>query len=566
MDGADFGFCGSAYEAPNYRQDTQRLVNWYLEKSEDSKSKMPTTLLGAPGLDPLMSLGIGPVRGSWVLPGGQTAIAVCAERVYRIDVTVPPSQLQIAQFSTTQVGTLLTNSGPVCIRDNGAGRYAVLVDGPNGYYYRIDGAGSFAFEGTPISGNATLGYSGTLPTQIVIGSAITGTGIAPGSTIIAVSPSLGQITLSLPATSSPGAVSLTVTLAAFARITDPSFLGADRVAFIDGWLIFNQPGTQNFYTTAPVPYTLLFDGSFFAKNDTNSDNLVTLSDNNRELWLIGEVHTEIWFDGGGAQFAFQRIPGASPPIGCAAKHSITRFGDTLVWLGKNREGENIVVQTQQYTWGRISNHALEAAIASYPQVEDAVGYAYQDIGHLFYVLSFPTADVTWVFDASTQEWHERASYDSSTAQFHRHRSNCYMNFQNLRLVGDYQSGQIHNMSRKVYTDAGEPLISIRRCQPVWSRTDRKRVFHSALQIEFSPGVGLQTGQGSSPQAMMRMSDDGGATFGTERWQGIGKAGEMKNRAIWRRLGHARDRVYEVRYSDPTPRDVVGATLMAQGSE
>jgi hypothetical protein len=84
-----------------------------------------------------------------------------------------------------------------------------------------------------------------------------------------------------------------------------------------------------------------------------------------------------------------------------------------------------------------------------------------------------------------------------------------------------------------------------------------------LQIEFAPGVGLQTGQGSNPQAMLRWSDDGGATFGSEHWTSIGAAGDYKNRAYWRRLGRARDRVYEMSISDPVQRDIVGATLFAQ---
>jgi hypothetical protein len=43
---------------------------------------------------------------------------------------------------------------------------------------------------------------------------------------------------------------------------------------------------------------------------------------------------------------------------------------------------------------------------------------------------------------------------------------------------------------------------------------------------------------------------------------IGKAGKTKNRAIIRRLGQARDRQYEARFSDPVRRDIAGATLFA----
>lgn len=566
MPGSDFGFVGQAYEAPDQYQDSQRLINWYVEVSQDGNSKTPTALLGCPGLNPIIQLGVvGAVRGSWVLPGGTQAVFVSGNTVYVVTMTVPPTQNAIAQFSTASVGTLNTNTGPVSIRDNGAGGYVVLADGVNGYYYRIAGAGSTTFTASPSNGSPTLPYSGVLNTALVVGSVLSGTGIAVGTTIESINVSSGTITMSDNATSTTGAVTITCTLASFGVISDPGFEPPSRWAFIDGWLIANRVGTQEFCTSSPTPYTLIFDPLFFALKDSSSDQLMSLQEINRQLWLVGERASEMWFTAPAANFGFQRIPGAAPPIGTSATHSLAQCGDSLVWLGRTPQGENIVVKSQQYGWTRVSTHAIEKAISSYPLVSDAFGFGYEEEGHLFYLLTFPTADVTWCLDLTTGMWHQRLSYDSNTGQFHRHRSSCFANFQNLRLVGDYQSGQIHQMSRQVYDDAGEPLVALRRCPHLWSKEDRKRIFLSALQIEFAPGVGLQSGQGSDPQAMLKWSDDGGATFGTEHWTTIGKAGRTKNRAMWRRLGQARDRVFEVRLTDPVCRDVVGATLFGSSS-
>lgn len=565
MEGIDWGFCGDAYTAADPFQDSQKCINYYLEISQNDRSKTRTALLGCPGLDPILTFNAAAVRGSWVLPGNQRCVFVVGDRVYVATVTVPATQTQIAQFSTAQVGTLDTNSGPVSIRDNGAGGYVVIVDGPNGYYYRMAGAGTTTIMATPISGSQTVAYSGTLNTALLVGAGIAGAGMAPGAIITGVSSTLGTITVSPAAISSPGATTLTVSLPAFGRITDPGFMGADKVAFIDGWLIFNKPGTQTFYTTAPVPYTLLFDASFFALKDSSSDNLITLQELDRECWLIGERVSEIWYNGGGAQFAFQRIPGAAPPIGCSAVNSIAQAGDSLIWLGRNAQGENIVVQTQQYTWQRVSNFAIETAISAYPLISDAIGMSYQEAGHLFYLLTFPTADKTWCLDLSTGKWHERLSYDQNTGQFHRHRANTAVNFQNLRLVGDYQNGKIYRFARDVYTDDGAPLIAIRQCPVIWSAENRQRVQMASLQIDYAPGVGLQNGQGSNPRAMVKFSRDGGASFGTERWRPIGRVGQTKNRAKWNRCGISRDTVIRSEFSDPTNRDIIGATLYAQGT-
>ena len=141
-----------------------------------------------------------------------------------------------------------------------------------------------------------------------------------------------------------------------------------------------------------------------------------------------------------------------------------------------------------------------------------------------------------------------------------------MDLADVRLVGDYQSGQVHQMSRQYYTDAGNPLRCQRRAPHVWSSSDRYRIFHGWLQCEFTPGVGIATGQGSNPQAMLRWSNDGGFTWSNEHWTTIGAQGETRNRAIWRRLGRARDRVYELNYADPTARDLIGVTLMFEPEE
>lgn len=582
MEPVDPGIVGVSYQAPMTLQDAENAINWYIEVAEVDGAKEPVALLGTPGLNPIISTQTGAVRGFWPLPGGQQALAVVSNTLYLINTTVAATQTSIAQFSVTAVGTLLTNAGPVCMRDNGVvsnakGGYVFIVDGLYWYYYAIVGnTNSVSFAAATSNTSTTLTLPGALPAGLIISPGATvsdASGFIPaGTTIASINYNTPSITLSQPATGTSAGETITLTVAVFGQITDPGILPADRLAFIEGWIIANQTGTRTFFTTGPTPYTQTFPGSYFALKDSSTDNLVTLFENVRELWLVGEKTSEVWFNAGGANFAFSRVPGVGPQIGCSAKHSIARMGPSLVWLAKNEQGENIVVQTEQYGWSPISNHAISTALGSYTVVSDAIGYAYQEADHLFYVLVLPTADQTWVYDATASAllkkpcWHQRLSFDQTAGVYHRHRSNCYMDFQNLRLVGDYQTGQIHQMSRSFYTDAGNPLRAQRRCKHIWKKADRTRVFQSSLQIEFTPGVGLQIGQGSSPQAMLRWSNDGGFTWSLEQWRSIGSAGVTKNRAKWNRLGAARDRVFEVNFSDPVPRDIIGATLFLEAEE
>jgi hypothetical protein len=260
-------------------------------------------------------------------------------------------------------------------------------------------------------------------------------------------------------------------------------------------------------------------------------------------------------------------------MGCSAVHSITRVGPNLAWLARNEQGENLVVMTNQYSVRRISTHAIESAISSYPQIGDAIGDCYEELGHVHYVLTFPTADVTWVCDITTFDategrygWWQRLSWNSASGTYHRHLGNCYVNFANLRIWGDFQSMLAYQQSRTVYTDNDEPLRCQRRTTHVWQPETRKRIFQASLQIEFLPGVGLQSGQGSDPQVMIRWSDDGGISWGGEVWVTIGAVGESRNRAMIYQVGEARDRVWEANISDPVPRDVIGATLFGEPEE
>jgi hypothetical protein len=583
FEGADVGFCGPAYEAPMLLQDAERCINYFLEVDKNPRAKMPYALLSAPGLNPIISTITGAVRGAWVLPGNLTALFVVGTACYLATVTTPATQTSIAQFSITQVGTLLTNAGRVVIRDNGVlfngfGGYAVLVDGFYGYFYRIAGAGSVTFTGNLTINTPTISFpvGVILPYYLIVSSGtITDSGgLLPTNTLISsISFTANTITLSQNASNTATGDTFTLNIPQFGQILDPAFLGADRIAFIEGWLLFNQPGTRTFYTNAPVPYTLTFAGAFYSLKDSSTDNLITLMENNREAWLVGERTSEVWFNSGGTNFAFSRLPGVGPQMGCSAKHSITRVGPNLCWLAQNEQGQNIVVMTNQYAVIPISNHAIENAISSYPLVSDAIGDCYEDRGHIIYVLTFPTADVTWCFDLKVWSdtdgqagWWQRLSWDPNAGVYHRHRGNCFVNFANLRLWGDYQTGQIHQQDRTFYTDAGNPLRAQRRTPHIWSREDRNRVFQSSLQVEFKAGTGLQTGQGSSPQAMIRWSDDGGQTWGNEVWAPIGAAGETRDRAMVFQIGEARDRVYEVNVSDPVSRDIVGATLFGERQE
>lgn len=348
----------------------------------------------------------------------------------------------------------------------------------------------------------------------------------------------------------------------FQQITDPDFPGAVTVGYLDGYFVFNQPDSQKIWVTS------LFDGLSinpldFASAEGSPDGLVAINVDHREAWLFGTDSIEVWYDAGLADFPLTRIQGAFNEIGCVAAFSVAKLDNGLFWLGTDARGQGIVYRANGYTGQRVSTHAIEYAIAQYRDISDAIAYTYQQEGHAFYVLTFPTGNATWVYDVATQAWHERAGWNNGS--FTRHRSNCQCNFGGNTIVGDFENGNIYKMSLNVYADNGGVQKWLRSWRALPSgQNNLKRTAHHTLQLDCESGTGLADGQGNDPQAMLRWSDDGGHTWSNEHWSPMGKIGAYYQRVFWRRLGMTlklRDRVYEVSGTDPVKLAITGAELI-----
>jgi hypothetical protein len=351
--------------------------------------------------------------------------------------------------------------------------------------------------------------------------------------------------------------------------TDGAFAGGSTVDVVDNYFVYNRPDTQQFASSdllSPITYGLAFASKF-----TGPDDLVSLIVDHGQIYLLGEKTSEVWADTGTFPFPFQRIPGASSQHGIAAKFSMARFGNSFAYVSRNDRGQAVIVQMNGYFPQRISTHAVENTLVN-QNISDAVAYTYQLEGHECYVVSFPTLNLTWVYDGSTSMWHKWLYCDNQN-NYQRHRSNCAAFFQGSVLVGDWENGQIYRLDPENYTDNGQNIRRMRRCPHLV--TDFQRQYFDELQIQFQPGVGLQGVEtfplgdndiGINPQAMLRWSNDGGSTWSNEHWAGIGKVGKYQNRIIWRRLGQARDRIYEVVVTDPVKAVIVSANLKASVGE
>jgi hypothetical protein len=272
----------------------------------------------------------------------------------------------------------------------------------------------------------------------------------------------------------------------FKQIDDPDFPGAVTVGYLDGYFVFNEPNSQRLWITSLLDGTSI-DPLDFASAEGSPDGLVSVLIDHREAWLFGTNSVEVWYNSGGADFPLSPVQGAFNEVGCIAAFSVAKLDNGIFWLGADARGRGIVYRANGYTAQRISTHAVEWQIQQYGNLSDAIAYTYQQDGHAFYVLIFPSANTTWVFDVATSLWHERAAFINGS--FTRHRSNCQMSFNNEIVVGDHELGNIYAFDLNTFSDNGAVQKWLRSWRALPTGTnDLKRSAHHALQLDAETGA------------------------------------------------------------------------------
>jgi len=620
----DFGFVGAAYEAPSITQDAQECINFYpeIDPTKPQGDRGVIALYPTPGLD---TVAIFPnqdeVRGLRTLSGGNYLLAICGAFAYILEDDLSPKM--VGQLNTDSGLVDIVDNGIDAYIVDGADRYGWRISDPAAAIFTASISGTTMtvtelFSGTIAVGQQVFGVG--VDQETVITALGTGTGGAGTYTVsnsqTAASGRYNSAQINCVFTGSTSGTTLTVsavssgTLHAGMTITnsslttktvitalgtgtggagtytisnsqtvgsstmyglnwtvlpasDGAFVGGSTVEVVYNYFIYNKPDSQLWGATDLL--SIISNPLSYGTKDGSPDDLVTIIVDRREVYLLGEMSSEVWIDVGAFPFPFQRIPGTSTQQGIAAKFSAARMGNSFAYVSKNNRGEATIVRMNGYIPERISTHAVENTLVG-QNVSDALAWTYQLNGHETYVVTFPSIGengLTWAFDNTTGLWHKWL-YTNDQNEYERHRGNCCSFFNQQVLVGDYENGKLYRVSLSEYTDDGQLVRRLRRCPHITS--DLQRQYFHELQIQFEPGVGLSTGQGDNPQAMLRWSNDGGFTWSNENWVTIGAQGQYYNRAMWRRLGWARDRIFEVVVTDPIKAVIVSANLKATAGD
>jgi hypothetical protein len=570
-----------AYKAQSLIANAQRCINLFPEKNPEG-AKFPFTMYPTPGLTLLATPGASGVGRGVYCDSQGNLYCVVGTNVYYVN----------SSWQMTLLGQVANYTTPVSFSDNGLA--VVVVDGSTiGYAINISSA---LYNGvvTPLYAFGTIGdpnFLGATKADYVdsfllfhqpntgvfycslsnvnfsnlttqVGGILTGTITAAGTsytpgtyTNVSLTGGTGRLATATITVNSSGNVS-GVSIAYGGK----SYLVNDVLSANAGNIGGTGSGFQ--FTVSQVGTSGgAFNPLYYASKTGSPDPIQSIQVVHREIWLIGSKTSEVWYDSGAATFPFQIMPGAFIEHGTAAPYSIAQSDLNVFFLGKDKQGQTVVFMGEGYQAKRISTHAQEAEFATYSTISDAIGYTYQQLGHTFYVLTFPTANTTWVFDLATRQWHQRA-YSDNNGLLQRHRGMSAAAAYGVNVVQDWQTGALYKFDPTSFTDNGQTMQYIRGFPTLANEGKRVKYksFIADMEVGTDTGSVDGTSQTNPPLVSLRFSDDGGKSFNNPITQSLGALGQYQQSLKWTRLGLARNRVFEVSWSCPTKSALNGAWI------
>jgi hypothetical protein len=341
---------------------------------------------------------------------------------------------------------------------------------------------------------------------------------------------------------------LTLTVIADAQFpTAPS-----KVVYMDSYFIVTSVDSGQFNISTSNDGSA-WDALDFANAERAPDNTVAMETLNRDIYFVGDYTTEVWTNTGG-RFPFEPYSNGVIEFGTSAAGSLAKTDEGIVFVTRNQRGQGKIVGMKGTNSMVLSNPALEYQISTYGDISDAYAFTYEQAGHIFYQITFPSSEKTWVFDVTLGDvelgWHQRSTNDL------RHVASTHIFYNNKNYVGDYNSPSVYSLDLDMYTDNG--MVIKRERAGIHMQSNRNRIRYDRLELEFEAGIGLISGQGSDPKVMVDWSDDGGHTWSETRYLSVGAIGQYSYRALLHHLGSSRDRIFRVRTSDPVKWVLIGA--------
>ncbi len=328
-------------------------------------------------------------------------------------------------------------------------------------------------------------------------------------------------------------------------ISDADLETPNTVTYNNSRVIYDGDGGRFCVADVSQPYTI--DALNFATAESKPGDVLAVAAHSQYVYIFAEHHIEPWYNSGVGSPPYDRVNGGTFDIGLGAMHSIGTSESHLYFLDEKRCPRRIAGIGIE----NVGNDGIANIWRGYSTVSDAKGFCFTLQNQNFYYLTFPTANASWLFQEAIGDWVQL----TGDVDDGKHQANSYAWFNGTHCVAHHSNGNVYTLDFNEYDSGGDTIIRERVTIPIHGEmliasAAGKSVFMSRLELVLEAGVGLATGQGSTPQIMMQFSDDGGATWSSELWQSCGVAGARRQRVQWYNLGFFTERIFKFRMTDP----------------
>lgn len=575
------GFIGPSNRAQSSIADQEDLVNWYKERSESEFAPAKNAYYPTPGVEAfdtrmidnpeaptVTSVFVGTSTYGYRIvgisaDGGHTAasdegILTTGRSVFLgpenlITWAAVPGAVTYEVYQTTEPSGVVLNPSPI-ITGVTTLSYTDFLGVPNtgGGMPSTNTTGTYT---PPGSGRANFFEPNTNRWFVVIGPTFyevnagaqmttRGTVVDDGGTVHIISNGdVGQMVI----TAGGNGYLFDLTTNTFSSIAALAGI-ADQATYLDGFGYVLDQATSTIYQSDLLDLSTWDPTNFVQRND-QTDPWVSIKVATPYLWALGKWTGIAYYDAGLSPVAILPHPSGKINFGCAAAFSPVVVDGALCFLASTINGQGQIIRLAGFTPEIISKSAIEATLAGYPSLQDAIGDSYNQLGHTFFNLTFTSGGITWSWDPKTQDWHKRGKWNSLTTRFDANRPLYHAFAFGKNTMLDRSNGNIYEISPDFGTDVdGDPIVR-ERITPALAR-QMKMLFLNRLEVWLEQGLGLANGQGSDPQITLQISGNGGKTWGNELARSGGLMGQWNAQTYWNRLGPGRMLVAKIRVSDP----------------
>jgi len=297
--------------------------------------------------------------------------------------------------------------------------------------------------------------------------------------------------------------------------------------------------------------------------ESSPDRLVRDYVFNQTIYRFGVRTTEPWYNSEVGTPPIDRIEGQEFSVGLGAINSVANTDNAIYWLGDDKAIYRVSGGINE----RISTDGISNSIEAMTVMDDAFGYTFTLQGQDFYLITFPSEDITFVINEKlgVDGWFNLSSIVRNSIsggdKAGKYSGTSLLQVYDKIIVGS--GGKNLELRLDEFTQDTDTMLRTRITSSINGELVGARgheIKMSSIEFIMEVGVGLVTGQGEVPKLMIEASYDGGRSFAEGDWVEIGRAGEYTLRVEWFNMMTFTDLILRITISDPVPVSIYSAAI------